>query len=99
MPDVIETIYGAYSIVTNGTYRLSFSDEGGKRHFSAAWNAKDVPAGGTLAFSFDGDQGQVPGVIEMTGTSRVITASAALPFVDIKVTGMPANGRITLFAR
>ena len=99
MPDVTETIYGAYSIVKNRTYRLFFSDGGGKRHFSAIWNAKDVPAGGTLAFSFDGDQGSLPGVIDMAGTSRVITASAALPFVDIKVTGIPANGRITLFAR
>lgn len=85
----------------NGSYRLSFyGGEGmdGKRHFSAVWTGS-VAAAGILAFSFDGNPGDPPATMDLGGRDNAFSWNVRVPFVDVAVSGLPANGAVTLYFR
>lgn len=84
------------TINENGAYRVRFLS-GAKRHFAAEWTGPEgMTPPGTITLSFDGDPGESPGVLDLSG-SRAYAANVALPFIDLTVTGFPADGEVTVY--
>lgn len=101
MFDIEVTVSDNFTIEKNATYRLRFpggEGQDGKRHFSAAFEGDAAPSG-TLAFSFNGNPGDPPAVIDLAAGDNAFSWNVRVPFADVEVTGLPEGGKITLYCR
>ena len=88
-----------HEITANGEYRLG----GPGRFFSVIWKIPGVPPEGMLTLEFDQDPGTDPAgaVIDLGATgstgSRALAANMVLPFIDVRVEGLPQGGEFDLY--
>lgn len=92
-------------LFANGEYRIFTNDLSSFSSISAMWAAPGVAPAGSLSFSVDGDPGQSPelGSISLGQAgqpgSRTCAANMELAFVDVALSGLPANGQLMLYLR
>jgi hypothetical protein len=83
----------------NGEYRLVFRGTAGRRHFSAEWASPGIDKAGTIAFSFDGNPGDPPAIIDLASGDNAFSWSTRMAVVEITVTGLPSGGGFRLYCR
>jgi hypothetical protein len=99
MPDFTAYAADSYEVKENGVHSLTFRD-GFKRYFSAAWTGpKGSTPAGTIAFTFDGNPGDPPAIMDLgvDPPENAFDWNTRVPKVEVEVTGLPDGGRITLY--
>ena len=88
-----------HEITANGEYRLG----GPGQFFLAAWKKAGVNPAGTVTLEFDQDPGTDPAgaAIDLSATgdtgSRALAANMVLPFIDVRVEGLPQGGEFDFY--
>ena len=88
-----------FRIEENGTYRFWYPFQRGASSFSAEWRAEGINPAGVLSLSYDGNYGLIEAVLDMSASENAVMSNMTLPFIDIEVSGLPAGGSITFYAR
>lgn len=97
----MSVVNDSIEIRTSGRHHLEFpggDGSDGKRHFSAVWTGSGNP-GGTVVFSFDGNPGKTPAIMDFATGNNAFAWTVRVPEVDIDVQGIPDGGSFILYCR
>jgi hypothetical protein len=103
--DVIEVFKSNSCLLNkNAKYRVMFDVAGlaGAVYssFSIRWGGGEgVPRRGKFAFSFDGNPGDPPALLDLEKNLNSFRYSVNLPYVDVEVSDLPEGGSVYLYMR
>ena len=82
----------------DGTYRITFK-AAARRHFSAEWDSPEVEPAGTAAFSFDGNPGDPPAVMDFAAKDNAFSWNTRVSRIELEVAGLPEGGAFRLYCQ
>jgi hypothetical protein len=86
-----------FCIEGNGTRNIGqFFGGYPRKYFTAKWGTPDIPRAGTLAFSFDGNPGDPPAVMDMSTNDNAFAWTVRVSSCIVEVSDLPDGAKIIL---